>query len=134
MLNEGGAPAGRGLWRPVHEVLHVVSRRYGKWSSDSLTAADQYGGPWSEQPLGGLAAREILAAAEGMSPLQRSVAVRLVEFLGDDALPAWREFDSPVEYWSEEEPEEPEPFGLKEVNRRLAALGNGPALGLDVVL
>ena len=40
------------------------------------------------------AAREILAAADGMSPLQRSVAVRLVEFLGDDALPAWREFVS----------------------------------------
>ena len=31
--------------------------------------------------------------------------------------------DSPVEYWSEEEPEEPGPFGLNEVNRRLAALG-----------
>ena len=35
--------------------------------------------------------------------------------------------DSPVEYWSEEEPEEPEPFDLNEVNRRLAALGRGPA-------
>jgi len=31
--------------------------------------------------------------------------------------------DSPVEYWSEDDPVEPEPFGLKEVNRRLAALG-----------
>jgi hypothetical protein len=31
--------------------------------------------------------------------------------------------DSPVEYWDEEEPEEPAPFGLKEVNRRLAGLG-----------
>ena len=37
------------------------------------------------------AAREVLAAAEGMSPLRRSVAVRLVDRLGDDALPAWRE-------------------------------------------
>jgi len=37
-----------------------------------------------------LAAREILAAAEGMSPLLRSVAVRVVERLGEDALPAWR--------------------------------------------
>jgi hypothetical protein len=37
------------------------------------------------------AARDILAAAEGMSPLRRSVAVRLVDGLGDDALPAWRE-------------------------------------------
>jgi hypothetical protein len=35
--------------------------------------------------------------------------------------------DSPVEYWSEEEPEEPEPFGLKDVNRRLAALGRESA-------
>ena len=35
--------------------------------------------------------------------------------------------DSPVEYWSEEEPEEPEPFGLNEVNRRLAALGREAA-------
>ena len=31
--------------------------------------------------------------------------------------------DSPGEYWSEEEPEEPRPFGLNEVSRRLAALG-----------
>jgi len=35
--------------------------------------------------------------------------------------------DSPVEYWSEEEPEDPEPFGLNEVNRRLAALGREPS-------
>ena len=35
--------------------------------------------------------------------------------------------DSPVEYWSEEEPEEPAPFGIKEVDRRLAALGREPA-------
>jgi hypothetical protein len=40
------------------------------------------------------AAREILAAAEGMSPLRRVVAVRLVEALGDDALPTWREMAS----------------------------------------
>jgi hypothetical protein len=40
------------------------------------------------------AAREILAAAEDMSPLRRSAAVRLVEALGDDALPAWREVAS----------------------------------------
>ena len=40
------------------------------------------------------AAREILAAAEGMSPLLRSVAVRMVERLGEDALAAWREMKS----------------------------------------
>jgi hypothetical protein len=33
----------------------------------------------------------------------------------------------PVEYWCEDEPEEPEPFGLNEVNRRLAALNREPA-------
>ena len=35
--------------------------------------------------------------------------------------------DSPVEYWCEEEPEEPEPFGINEVNRQLLALGREPA-------
>jgi hypothetical protein len=30
---------------------------------------------------------------------------------------------SPVEYWSEDDPTEPEPFDLPEVNRELAALG-----------
>ncbi|MGH3492671.1 MAG: plasmid pRiA4b ORF-3 family protein, partial [Sciscionella sp.] len=37
------------------------------------------------------AAREILAAAEQVSPLSRCRAVAVVERLGDDALPAWRE-------------------------------------------
>ncbi len=31
--------------------------------------------------------------------------------------------DSPVEYWSEDEPEESRPFSLAKVNRGLAALG-----------
>ena len=33
--------------------------------------------------------------------------------------------DSPVEYWCEDDPEEPEPFDLAKVNRELAALGGG---------
>jgi hypothetical protein len=37
------------------------------------------------------AAREVLAAAEGVTPLRRSAAIRLVDGLGDEALPAWRE-------------------------------------------
>jgi Plasmid pRiA4b ORF-3-like protein len=37
------------------------------------------------------AAREVLTAAEGMTPLLRSVAVEVVQQLGEDALPAWRE-------------------------------------------
>ena len=36
-------------------------------------------------------AREILTAAEGMSPLLRVMAVGVVQRLGEDALPAWRE-------------------------------------------
>ncbi|MEV6348556.1 plasmid pRiA4b ORF-3 family protein [Actinoplanes sp. NPDC051851] len=32
--------------------------------------------------------------------------------------------DSPVEYWSEDDPQEPEPFDLTEINRRLAELDN----------
>jgi hypothetical protein len=31
--------------------------------------------------------------------------------------------DSPVEYWSEDDPGEPGPFDMAEVNRELAALG-----------
>jgi hypothetical protein len=37
------------------------------------------------------AARDILVAAEGMSPLLRVVAVGVVERLGEEALPTWRE-------------------------------------------
>ena len=33
------------------------------------------------------------------------------------------EGDRPVEYWCEDDPEEPEPFNLAGVNRKLAALG-----------
>ena len=36
--------------------------------------------------------REILEAAESMSPLLRTVAADLVMMLGEDAIPAWREF------------------------------------------
>src|SRR5260370_1419372 len=45
---------------------------------------------WLAERRPAQAAREILAAAEGMSPLLRSVAVGVVERLGEDALPAWR--------------------------------------------
>jgi Plasmid pRiA4b ORF-3-like protein len=37
------------------------------------------------------AAREILTAADGMTPLLRIVAADIVERLGEDALPAWRQ-------------------------------------------
>ena len=37
--------------------------------------------------------------------------------------------DSPVEYWSEEDPQEPEPFDLAETNRHLAKLNNADEEG-----
>ncbi len=46
--------------------------------------------------------------------------VDTVEHLRDAAR---RARECPVEYWSGEEPGEPEPFGLNEVSRQLAALG-----------
>ena len=46
---------------------------------------------WLAERDGAEAAREILTAAEKLSPLLRGVAVRVAERLGEDALPAWRE-------------------------------------------
>ena len=59
-------------------------------------------------------------------------AVTLARWIGNGRRPVTagrvlRKADVPVEYWCEEEAEEPEPFGLNEVNRRLAALGREPA-------
>jgi len=59
-------------------------------------------------------------------------AVTLARWIGNGRRPVTagrvlRKADVPGEYWCEEEPEEPEPFGLDEVNRRLAALGREPA-------
>ena len=62
------------------------------------------------------AAREILAAAEEMSPLLRSVAVRVVERLGEDALPAWREMKS-------------SPNAVLHARAELAAWDQGPEPG-----
>jgi hypothetical protein len=46
-------------------------------------------------------------------------AVTLARWIGSGRRPVEFRGDSPVEYWSEEESEEPGPFGLNEVNRRL---------------
>ena len=56
-------------------------------------------------------------------------AVTLARWIGNGRRPvtAGRVLRKADEYWCEEEPEEPEPFGLNEVNRRLAALGREPA-------
>jgi hypothetical protein len=62
------------------------------------------------------AAREILAAAESMSPLRRSVAVGLVAKLDDDMLPVLREAPS-------------RPRVGPHARAMLAAWDNGPQLG-----
>ena len=46
---------------------------------------------WLAERQPGEAARDILAAAEGMSPLLRVVAVGVVQGLGEEVLPSWRE-------------------------------------------
>src|SRR5262249_62178591 len=48
-------------------------------------------GGWLADRRPAEAAREILAAAEQMSPLLRGVAFGVVQRLGEVALPAWRE-------------------------------------------
>jgi pRiA4b ORF-3-like protein len=73
---------------PVVEVIAAVAR-FSDEEQQHHVAGGWLAGRDSVQ-----AAREILAAAEGMSPLLRSVAVRVVERLGDDVLPAWREMTS----------------------------------------
>ena len=100
VLNEDGARARGSLWRPVLEALQVVSDRYGKWFSESWQAADQYGGPWSEQPLGGLVALlagfGAVAGDRGrpaLTPLGRWAAGHLADGLpgqADPGLPAGR--------------------------------------------
>src|SRR5260370_29594971 len=56
-----------------------------------LEQRDHVAWGWLAERQPAEAAREILAAAEGMSALLRSVAVGVAERLGQDTLPAWRE-------------------------------------------
>jgi Plasmid pRiA4b ORF-3-like protein len=77
-------PANPGL--PAGEMIAEAARFGDEEQQDHVAQA------WLAEREPVRAAREILAAAEGMSPLRRSVAVSLVEAFGDDALPAWREF------------------------------------------
>jgi hypothetical protein len=76
-------PADPGL--PAGEMIAEAARFGDEEQQDHVARA------WLAEREPVRAAREILGAAEGMSPLRRSVAVRLVETLGDDALSAWRE-------------------------------------------
>ena len=77
------APADPGL--PAGEMIAEAARFGDEEQQDHVARA------WLAEREPVRAAREVLAAAEGMSALRRGVAVRLVEALGDDALPAWRE-------------------------------------------
>jgi hypothetical protein len=73
---------------PAAEVIAEVARFSDEEQQHHVARG------WLAERDSAQAAREILAAAEGMSPLLRSVAVRVVERLGEDALPAWREMKS----------------------------------------
>ena len=90
-----------GRWAAGHLAEGLAGQADPGWpAGEMIAAAARFGDEeqqafvaraWLSQrdPIRG--AREILAAAEGMSPLQRCVAVELADRLGDDALPAWRE-------------------------------------------
>jgi hypothetical protein len=90
-----------GRWAADHLAAGLAGPADPGWpAGEMIAAAAQFGDEeqqrhvaraWLAERGPVQAAREVLAAAEGMSPLRRSVAVRLVDRLGDDALPAWRE-------------------------------------------
>jgi hypothetical protein len=95
VLGQDQVPRADALWGPVNAALHDLCDRYDKppgFSDEEQQHHVAWGWLAGRDPA--QAAREILAAAEGMSPLLRSVAVRVVERLGEDALPAWREMKS----------------------------------------
>ena len=69
-------------------------------AGEMIAAAAQFGDAeqrqhvawgWLAERDAAEAAREILTAAEKLSPLLRGVAIGIAEQLGEDALPAWRE-------------------------------------------
>jgi hypothetical protein len=70
---------------PVSEMIAEAARFGDEEQRDHVA----WGWLAERQPAD--AARDILAVAEGMSPLLRGVAVGVVQRLGEDALPAWRE-------------------------------------------
>ena len=103
VAGDGGRPAitPLGRWAARHLAAGLAGPADPGWPAGEMIAeAARFGDEkqqyhvartWLAERGPVQAAREILAAAEGMSPLRRSVAVRLVDRLGDDALPAWRE-------------------------------------------
>ena len=76
-------PADPGL--PASEMIAEVARFSDEEQRDHVAWG------WLAEHQPAEAAREILTAAESMSPLLRGVAVGVVQRLGEEALPAWRE-------------------------------------------
>lgn len=76
-------PADPGL--PAGEMLAEAARFADEGQRDHVARG------WLAARRPAEAAREILTAAEGMPPLLRGVAVGVVQRLGEEALPAWRE-------------------------------------------
>jgi hypothetical protein len=121
----------------LHEVIQVL---FG-WDGDHLhlfqVGKKQYGDPFVD--LEGTGDEDAVRVRDAVAPVGKVTytydlgacwehEITLEKTLPrdhDQDYPVCVEFrgDSPVEYWSEDDPVEPEPFGLDEVNRRLAALG-----------
>ena len=70
---------------PASEMIAEVARFGDEEQRDHVAWG------WLAERQPAEAAREILTAAEGMSPLLRGVAVGVVQRFGEEALPAWRE-------------------------------------------
>lgn len=106
VIDDPGGPVitSLGHWATGHLAEGLAGRADPDWPAEKMIAeAARFGdekqqvfvaGTWLFKRKPVPAVREILTAAEGMSALQRCVAVELADRFGDDALPAWREMVS----------------------------------------
>jgi hypothetical protein len=120
----------------LHEVIQVL---FG-WDGDHLhlfqAGKNQYSDPFGRfdeaRDEGSVRVRDVLAPGKKISytydfgaSWEHDITLeRVVPRDPDQDYPVCvrHSGDSPVEYWSEDDPAEPEPFDLAKVNRRLAAL------------
>jgi len=116
-------------WSLVSAALYDLCDSYDKSFSEAHSAAYRYHGLDRATPLAGLV--ELLAAfgAVGgghgktvITLLGRWAAAHLTDGLSGPADPALPAAEMIAEYWSDEDPAEPEPFDRADVNRKLAAL------------
>jgi hypothetical protein len=125
----------------LHEVIQVL---FG-WDGDHLhvfeTGKKQYSDPFVE--LEGTGDEEAVRVRDAMTAgatitytydfgacWEHEITLeKMISRDDSQVYPVCVEFrgDSPVEYWNEDEPEESAPFGMKAVNRRLAALDREPS-------